>query len=89
MFDYFYSSANLKEEFDVFYDQSGSIGRRYRRMDEIGTPYCLTIDYQTLDDGTITIRERDTMNQSRIHISKIETHLYDLFNLKNYLKNQE
>ena len=73
----------LKEEFDVFYDQSGSIGRRYRRMDEIGTPYCLTVDYQTLDDETITIRERDTMNQSRISISKLENHLSTLFNLKS------
>jgi len=78
---------DLKEKFDVFYDQSGSIGRRYRRMDEIGTPYCLTIDYQTLEDETITIRERDTMNQSRIHISKIKAHLSDLFSLKNSLKN--
>ena len=73
----------LKEEFDVFYDQSGSIGRRYRRMDEIGTPYCLTVDYQTLDDETITIRERDTMDQSRLSISKLENHLSTLFNLKS------
>ena len=52
-------------------------------MDEIGTPYCLTVDYQTLDDETITIRERDTMNQSRISISKLENHLSTLFNLKS------
>jgi glycyl-tRNA synthetase len=58
--------------FFVEYDDSGSIGRRYRRQDEIGTPYCITIDYQTLDDDTVTVRERDTMNQVRVPIAKLE-----------------
>lgn len=62
----------LKKEFLVFYDETGSIGRRYRRQDEIGTPYCLTVDFQTLEDNTITIRDRDTMEQERIKIPEIK-----------------
>jgi glycyl-tRNA synthetase len=58
--------------FIVEYDDSGSIGRRYRRQDEIGTPYCITIDYETLDDDTVTVRERDTMEQVRVPIGKLE-----------------
>ncbi|MBY8981868.1 MAG: glycine--tRNA ligase [Candidatus Lokiarchaeota archaeon] len=54
-----------------FYDESGSIGKRYRRQDELGTPYCITIDYDSLKDNTVTIRDRDTMNQMRIDIPKI------------------
>ncbi|MFW9908580.1 MAG: glycine--tRNA ligase [Candidatus Thorarchaeota archaeon] len=54
----------------AFFDQSGSIGRRYRRQDEIGTPFCITIDYQTLEDGTATIRDRDSMNQVRIALKE-------------------
>jgi glycyl-tRNA synthetase len=53
------------------YDESGSIGKRYRRQDEIGTPACVTIDFQTLEDKTVTLRDRDTMEQSRIKIDKI------------------
>jgi glycyl-tRNA synthetase len=57
----------LKEEFgNVMYDDNGNIGKRYRRQDEIGTPYCVTIDFDTLDDGTVTIRDRDTTEQKRI-----------------------
>ena len=56
---------------NIFYDASGSIGKRYRRMDEIGTPFCVTIDYQTLKDDTVTVRDRDTMKQRRIKISKL------------------
>ncbi|MCW3130445.1 MAG: glycine--tRNA ligase [Methanophagales archaeon] len=56
----------------VEYDDSGSIGRRYRRQDEIGTPYCITIDYETLADDTVTVRERDTMKQVRVPIGKLE-----------------
>jgi len=56
----------------VEYDGSGSIGRRYRRQDEIGTPYCITIDYETLEDDTVTIRERDTMKQVRVPIAEVE-----------------
>lgn len=58
----------LREDFATFYDQSGAIGRRYRRMDEIGTPYCVTVDYQTLEDKTVTLRFRDSMEQVRVPI---------------------
>ena len=56
----------LKKHYNVFYDETGAVGRRYRRQDEIGTPYCITIDGQTLDDGTVTIRDRDTLKQWRV-----------------------
>jgi glycyl-tRNA synthetase len=56
---------DLKKHFKVFYDDSGAVGRRYRRMDEAGTPYCITIDGQTLQDDTVTIRDRDSMAQTR------------------------
>ncbi|MGI6467344.1 MAG: glycine--tRNA ligase [Sphaerochaetaceae bacterium] len=62
---------DLREEFVTFYDQSGAIGRRYRRMDEIGTPYCLTVDYQSLEDNTVTLRFRDSMEQIRVKIDDI------------------
>jgi glycyl-tRNA synthetase len=62
----------------VSFDDSGTIGRRYRRNDEIGTPYSITIDYQTLDDGTVTIRDRDTMKQVRAKVSDIAENIYDL-----------
>jgi glycyl-tRNA synthetase len=55
----------------VFYDESGSIGRRYRRLEEIGAPFALTIDNQTMTDDTVTVRYRDSMKQERISISEI------------------
>jgi glycyl-tRNA synthetase len=58
--------AKLKRKYVVFYDQSGAIGRRYRRQDEIGTPWCVTIDFDTLANGTFTLRERDSMKQERL-----------------------
>jgi glycyl-tRNA synthetase len=58
--------AKLQRRHVVFYDQSGAIGRRYRRQDEIGTPWCATIDFDTLVNGTFTLRERDSMKQERI-----------------------
>jgi glycyl-tRNA synthetase len=62
---------DLRKRFKVFYDEGGAVGRRYRRMDEIGTPYCFTVDGQTLEDETVTIRDRDTMEQSRYRIADI------------------
>lgn len=59
----------------TYYDESGSIGRRYARMDEIGTPYCVTIDYDTLKDGTVTIRDRDTTEQERVSIEELDFRL--------------
>jgi glycyl-tRNA synthetase len=57
---------DLQGRFNTSYDEKGAVGRRYRRMDEIGTPYCVTVDGQTLEDGSVTIRDRDTMEQVRI-----------------------
>jgi glycyl-tRNA synthetase len=59
-------ASDLRARFPVFYDESGSIGRRYRRQDEVGTPFCVTVDGQTAADQTVTIRERDTLKQERI-----------------------
>ena len=71
--------SNLKDMgLMVAYDDSGTIGRRYRRNDEIGTPYSITIDYDTLEDDTVTIRERDTMKQVRTHVSDLEGNLEKL-----------
>ena len=64
-------AEDLKSEFMVFYDEKDSIGRRYRRQDEAGTPFCVTVDGQTLEDRTVTIRERDTMVQVRVKIDEI------------------
>ena len=57
----------LKPHFNVFYDEKGAVGRRYRRQDEAGTPYCITVDGQTLSDGTVTIRDRDSLEQWRVN----------------------
>ncbi|RMH79532.1 MAG: glycine--tRNA ligase [Calditrichaeota bacterium] len=69
--------AGLRKRFRVFYDESGAIGRRYRRQDEIGTPYCFTVDSQTLEDGTVTVRDRDSMAQERISQDKIMDYLIE------------
>ena len=66
---------DLRGDYRVFYDESGSIGRRYRRQDEAGTPFCVTIDGETLENNTVTIRERDSMEQIRMEISKIRPFL--------------
>jgi len=63
----------IKTRYDVFLDHSGAIGRRYRRLDEVGAPFAITIDHQTLEDETVTIRMRDSMTQDRIKISEIES----------------
>ena len=63
----------LCQDFSVDYDEAGSIGKRYRREDEIGTPYCVTIDFDTLNDETVTIRDRDTMEQIRLPIAELKT----------------
>ena len=68
---------NLSKKFMCDYDEAGSIGKRYRREDEIGTPYCVTIDFDTLEDNKVTIRDRDTMEQVRIDISEIENCLQE------------
>ena len=60
------------------YDETASIGKRYRRQDEIGTPLCVTIDFETLDDGAVTIRDRDTMAQERVPIAEVAPRLQHL-----------
>jgi len=62
---------SLKFDYMCQYDEKDSIGKRYRRQDAIGTPYCITVDHQTLEDNTVTIRERDSMMQDRIDISQV------------------
>lgn len=62
---------DLRQDWPVFYDQTGAIGRRYRRQDEIGTPFGITVDFQTLEDNTVTLRHRDSMKQDRIAISEL------------------
>ncbi len=62
----------LSKKFNCDYDESGSIGKRYRRQDEIGTPYCVTVDFDTLEDNKVTIRDRDTMEQVRVDINEVE-----------------
>ena len=61
----------LRDDFATYYDQSGAIGRRYRRQDEIGTPYCVTVDYDTLNDNTVTLRFRDSMEQVRVPVAEL------------------
>ncbi|WP_020614245.1 glycine--tRNA ligase [Sediminispirochaeta bajacaliforniensis] len=75
-------ASDLREEFAVFYDQSGAIGRRYRRMDEIGTPFCVTIDYDTKEDKTVTLRFRDSMEQVRVPIDELTSRIR--VEIKNY-----
>ena len=67
---------SLKYDYMVQYDEKDAIGRRYRRQDAIGTPFCVTVDNQSLEDGTVTVRERDTMQQERIAIDKLKTYIH-------------
>ena len=71
--DEIYSS--LAKNFNVDYDEAGSIGKRYRRQDEIGTPFCITVDFDTETDNSVTVRDRDTMEQVRIKIDELESYL--------------
>lgn len=63
--------AELAEEFNVSYAESGSVGKRYRKADEVGTPFCITVDYESKDDNTVTVRHRDTMEQERVAIADL------------------
>lgn len=65
----------LAKKFSVTYDVTGSIGKRYRRQDEIGTPYCITVDFDTLNDDTVTVRDRDSMEQIRLKIDELEAYI--------------
>jgi glycyl-tRNA synthetase len=70
-------AALLRQRWNVDFDDAGAIGRRYRRQDEIGTPYCITLDFETLEDDAVTIRDRDTMSQERIALPQVESWLLD------------
>ncbi|MDQ5841604.1 MAG: His/Gly/Thr/Pro-type tRNA ligase C-terminal domain-containing protein, partial [Chloroflexota bacterium] len=68
-------AASLRPHFMIDVDSAGSIGRRYRRQDEIGTPFCITVDFDTLEDQAVTVRERDSMAQDRVALDQVEAYL--------------
>ena len=78
--------SELRFDHNVILDEKDTVGKRYRRQDAIGTPYCITVDHQSLEDQTVTIRDRDTMKQDRVKISEIATILNDKVSLKSLLK---
>ena len=79
---------DLKWDFNVTYDEKDAVGRRYRRQDANGTPFCITIDHQTLEDETVTIRHRDTMKQQRVSMSVVKTIIANEVDMKVWLKKQ-
>ena len=70
----------VRKNFRAEYDHTGAIGKRYRRFDEIGTPFCVTVDFETAEDGCVTVRERDEMTQERIPLDKLQSYLFDKIN---------
>ncbi len=77
---------DLKFDFNCQYDDKDSIGRRYRRQDAIGTPYCITIDHQTLEDQSVTIRYRDSMAQERVSIEQLKDIIKEKVSIQSLLK---
>jgi glycyl-tRNA synthetase len=67
-------AAALRKNWNIDFDDAGAIGRRYRRQDEIGTPFCVTVDFDSLTDHAVTVRERDTMAQERIAMDQVESY---------------
>ncbi|WP_438966172.1 glycine--tRNA ligase [Flavobacterium sp.] len=76
---------DLKWDFNVTYDEKDAVGRRYRRQDALGTPFCITVDHQTLEDKTVTIRHRDTMKQERVTIADLRKIIADEVSMRNWL----
>ena len=76
---------DLKWNFNVTYDEKDAVGRRYRRQDALGTPFCITVDHQTLEDNTVTIRHRDSMKQDRVNISELKDIIENEVSIKNWL----
>ncbi len=76
---------DLQWDYNVIYDEKDAVGRRYRRQDAAGTPYCITVDHQTKEDNTVTLRNRDTMEQERVHISELSEKMKDSISYKNWL----
>ena len=68
-------AATLRKHWNTDFDDASAIGRRYRRQDEIGTPYCVTVDFDTLNDQAVTVRDRDTMGQERVALDQVEAYL--------------
>ena len=77
---------NLKTNFNIIYDEKVAVGRRYRRQDAIGTPLSITVDHQSLEDNTVTIRDRYTMDQNREPIDSISKEIEKKVDIKNWLK---
>ena len=77
---------DLKFDFATHYDEKDSIGKRYRRQDAIGTPFCITVDHQTLEDNTVTLRERDSMAQTRVNIADLHSLIHDRVSLNGLLR---
>src|SRR5690606_17159929 len=77
---------DLKWDFQVAYDEKDAVGRRYRRQDAAGTPFCVTVDHQTLEDQTVTIRHRDSMEQTRVDIKALKDIITEEVSMKNWLK---
>jgi glycyl-tRNA synthetase len=73
-------AAELRAIWNIDYDDSGAIGRRYRRQDEIGTPFCITVDFETPGDQSVTVRERDSMAQERVNLSQLKSYLFERLN---------
>ena len=76
----------LQSNFNCQYEEKDSIGKRYRRQDAIGTPYCITVDHQSLEDNTVTLRDRDAMSQCRVNIQKLNSIISEKVNITNYLE---
>jgi glycyl-tRNA synthetase len=68
-------AADLRKNWNVDFDDAGAIGRRYRRQDEIGTPFCITVDFDSLEDKAVTVRERDSMAQERVALDRLQAYL--------------
>lgn len=77
---------DLKFDFATRYDEKDSIGKRYRRQDAVGTPYCITVDHQTLEDNTVTLRHRDSMEQERVAIADLHKIIHDRVSLTSLLR---
>ena len=75
----------MKWDFNVLYDEKDAVGKRYRRQDANGTPFCITVDHDTLDDQSVTIRYRDTMDQKRVKISELKALISKELDYKSWL----
>ncbi len=78
--------TDLKLDFTVVYDEKDAVGRRYRRQDAVGTPFCITVDHQTIEDGTVTLRYRDSMEQKRLKIDQLKSIVSKEVKMSNWLK---